>query len=257
MKKITAFVGSAHKKNTHKAVMQFMNNLKELGEIEYEIVTLSDYTLGQCRGCRLCFEKGEEFCPLKDDRDILFDKINASDGVVFATPNYCFQMSGIMKVFVDRFGFSIHRPRYIGKAFTSIVSQGFARGERILQDLDFTASLLGFNTTMGATVTGFDPMTDKQRKKADKDLKALSKRFTSKLAKSANFEPSLFQLISFRIGRSMIKLEADRDSVDYKYYADRGWISSDYFYPTHLNFFKRASGNLLDSIAGVLRKVMA
>ncbi len=149
MKKVTAFVGSAHKKNTHKAVVQFLNNLKELGDIEYEIVTLSDYNLGVCKGCRLCFEKGEEFCPLKDDRDILFEKIEASDGIIFATPNYCFQMSGIMKVFLDRFGFTIHRPRYAGKVFTSIVSQGFSRGSRILQDLDFTASLLGFNTAKG------------------------------------------------------------------------------------------------------------
>ena len=107
MKKVTAFVGSAHKKNTHKAVVQFLNNLQALGDVEYEIVTLSDYKLGVCRGCRLCFEKGEEFCPLKDDRDVLMDKIAASDGVIFATPNYTFQMSGIMKTFLDRFGFAM------------------------------------------------------------------------------------------------------------------------------------------------------
>jgi multimeric flavodoxin WrbA len=257
MKKVTAFVGSAHKKNTHKAVTQFLNNLKELGDIEYEIVTLSDYKLETCRGCRVCFEKGEEFCPLKDDRDILLDKINASDGVVFATPNYCFQMSGIMKVFLDRFGFSIHRPRYIGKACTSIVSQGFARGNRILQDLDFTTSLIGFTTTKGAIVTGFDPMTDKQRQKADKALRDLSKRYYALLAKPANSEPSLFQVLSFRIGRSMIKLEADPNSVDYKYYVDRGWLSSAYYYPTRLNLFKKAAGNMLDSMAVTLRSLTA
>ena len=78
MKRVTAFVGSAHKKNTHKAAVQFLNNLQALGDVEYEIVTLSDYRLGICRGCRLCFEKGEEFCPLKDDRDVLMDKIMAS-----------------------------------------------------------------------------------------------------------------------------------------------------------------------------------
>ena len=68
MKKVTAFVGSARKKNTYKAVMQFMNNLQTLGDIEYEIVCLSDYELGICRGCQLCFKKGETFCPLKDDQ---------------------------------------------------------------------------------------------------------------------------------------------------------------------------------------------
>ncbi len=87
MKKVTAFVGSAHKRNTHKAVTQFLNKLQARGEVEVEIVTLSDYKLGHCRGCRVCFDKGEEFCPLRDDRDALWHKIDASDGVVFATPN--------------------------------------------------------------------------------------------------------------------------------------------------------------------------
>ncbi len=75
MKKITAFVASARKKNTNTAVIQFMNNLQALGDVEFEIVNLSEYNLGTCRGCQLCFAKGEEFCPLKDDRDVLFEKI--------------------------------------------------------------------------------------------------------------------------------------------------------------------------------------
>ena len=110
MKKITAFVGSARKGNTYKAVEQFMNELQALGDVETEIVMLSKYSLGVCRGCRLCFKKGEEFCPLRDDRDVLMEKINASDGVIFASPNYSWQMSGLMKVFLDRFGFAMTHP---------------------------------------------------------------------------------------------------------------------------------------------------
>jgi len=73
MKRVTAFVGSARKKSTYSAVCQFLDNLKSLGDIEYEIVALSDQRLGTCRGCQLCFDKGEKFCPLKDDWDVLWD----------------------------------------------------------------------------------------------------------------------------------------------------------------------------------------
>ena len=127
--KVTAFVGSARKKHTYNATEQFLQNLQSLGDIEYEIVSLSDYRLEVCKGCKLCFEKGEEFCPLKDDRDILFNKMNNSDGIIFASPNYSFNVSGLMKIFLDRLGFIFHRPRFFGKAFTSIVVQGFYRGE--------------------------------------------------------------------------------------------------------------------------------
>jgi len=166
MKKVTAFVGSAHKKNTYQAVLQFLNNLQALGDVEYEIVTLSDYKLGFCRGCRVCFEKGEQFCPLKDDQDLLMDKIDASDGVVFATPNYSWDMSGIMKTFLDRFGFVCHRPRYFGKASTSIVTQGIGRGDKIVEYFDFLGMILGFNTVKGSCVTALDPRTEKDNRRS-------------------------------------------------------------------------------------------
>jgi multimeric flavodoxin WrbA len=121
MKKVTAFAGSARKRNTYRSVEKFLQNLESFGGIKTEIVVLSDFQIGMCKGCKLCLDKGEELCPLKDDRDKLFEKIANSDGIVLATPNYSFQVSGIMKVFLDLMGFYFHRPRFFGKVFTNIV----------------------------------------------------------------------------------------------------------------------------------------
>jgi multimeric flavodoxin WrbA len=256
MKKVTIFIGSVRKKNTYHAAVQFANNLQTLGEVECEIVRLSDYTLGVCRGCQLCFSKGESFCPLKDDRDILFDKINASDGVVFATPNYTWNLSGIMKVFLDRFGFAIHRPRYFGKAFTSIVVQAMGRGDKIVENLDFTAFSLGFNTLRGMTITAFDPRTEKLQQKIDRDLAVHSRRYYSLLAKPVHAEPSLVSLAAFRMTRSMIRQIVNPGNIDYMYYADKGWLESNYYYPVHLGPLKKAFGKLFDWLAPVTRKLM-
>src|SRR5512138_1132244 len=112
MKRVTAFVGTATKKATYHAVRQFLDNLQARGDVEVEIVRLSEYRLETCRGCRQCFSRGEERCPLKDDRDALIAKVMASDGVVLATPNYSFQVSAYMKLFLDRLGFAMHRPQF-------------------------------------------------------------------------------------------------------------------------------------------------
>jgi NAD(P)H-dependent FMN reductase len=101
-KRVTAFVGSARKKHTYDSARQFLNALQSRGDVESEIVVLSDYNLKTCRGCKACCDKGEEFCPFKDDRNALIDKMMASDGVVFASPAYSFQVSAIMKIFLDR-----------------------------------------------------------------------------------------------------------------------------------------------------------
>lgn len=68
--------------------------------------------------------RGEELCPLKDDRDLLIGRMMSSDGVVLASPNYSFQVSAIMKIFLDRLGFVFHRPRFFGKAFTCARLEG-------------------------------------------------------------------------------------------------------------------------------------
>ena len=138
MKKVTAFIGTQSKKATYQAVQEFEKNLKQCGEIDFEYVFLSDYHLEFCRGCKLCFNKGEEYCPLKDDRDVLLEKIAHSDGIILATPNYAFQVSARMKNFLDRLAFIDHRPRFFGKTCTAIVIQGFYGGGDILKYLHFS-----------------------------------------------------------------------------------------------------------------------
>jgi multimeric flavodoxin WrbA len=74
--KVVAFVGSARKKHTYKATEQLIHNLQSMGDIEYEIISLNDYRLEVCKGCKLCLNKGEELCPSKDDRDKLIEKMD-------------------------------------------------------------------------------------------------------------------------------------------------------------------------------------
>jgi multimeric flavodoxin WrbA len=248
MKKVTAFVGSARKKHTYNAVRQFLDSLQSLGGAESEIVVLSDHQLGTCRGCKLCFEKGEESCPLKDDRDVLIEKLMASDGVVFASPNYSFDVSAIMKIFLDRLGFVFHRPRFFGKTFTSIVAQGIYRGHKIVKYLDFVGKGLGFNTVKGTYFTALEPMTEKEKRKIDRALARQSRRFHESLMKPAFPAPPLFMLMGFRMGRTSMRLELDERSYDYRYYNDKGWFESDYFYPTRLGILKKTAGSLFDSI---------
>ena len=254
MKKVTAFVGSARKKHTHEAVVQFLSNLQSMGDIEYEIVRLSDYRLEACRGCKLCFEKGEEHCPLKDDRDVLIEKMMASDGVVFASPNYSFQVSAIMKAFLDRLGFAFHRPRFFGKTFTSIVSQGIYGGNKIVDYLDFVGFGLGFNTVKGSCIMTLDPMTEKQQHKIDRVLAAQARRYYARLEKPGYPVPTLITLMIFRLGRTKIRLELDDSFRDYTYYADKGWLESDYYYPTRLGVLKKGAGKLFDSISASMTR---
>jgi multimeric flavodoxin WrbA len=244
--KVTAFVGSARKKHTYYATEQFMKNLQSFGGIDYEIVALNDYKIEICRGCKLCLDKGEELCPLKDDRNKLIEKINNSDGVVFASPNYSFSVSGLMKVFLDRLGFNFHRPCFFGKTFTSIVVQGVYGGKKINEYLDFVGKGLGFEVVRGCCLNSMEPITEKEQRNFDKVIYKQSKKFYSSLMKKEYPVPTLFELMVFRMARTSINLVLDESWRDYQYYRNKGWFKTDYYFPIHLNPFKKLVGKLFD-----------
>jgi multimeric flavodoxin WrbA len=244
--KVTAFIGSARKRHTYHATEQLMHNLQSLGEIEYEIVALSDYHIEVCKGCKLCLDRGEELCPLKDDRDKLIDKMNNSDGIIFASPNYSFNVSGLMKVFLDRLGFIFHRPCFFGKAFTSIVAQGVYGGDKIIDYFNFIGKSLGFNAVKGCCLNSLEPMTEKDQKKTDMIIEKQSKFFYTTLIKKDYPNPTFFQLMIFRMARTSINLLLNESWRDYTYYKKNGWFVSDYYYPIKLNPFKKMIGRFLD-----------
>ena len=254
MKKVTVFVGTARKKHTYYAVRQFLDNLQSFGDVECEIITLTDYRVEMCRGCKTCFSKGEEFCPLKDDRDVLIGKMMSSDGVVFATPNYSYQVSAIMKIFLDRLGFVFHRPRFFGKTFTSIVAQGIYGGSKIVKYLDFVGMGLGFNVVKGSCTTALDPMSKKEREKIDSIVAGHSKRFHAGLSHPQYPVPALFKVWAFRAARTSMRVMLDEASRDFTYYRDKGWFEADYYYPTRLGVVKKATGSLVDSITASMTR---
>ena len=233
-------------------MQEFEKNLKQYGDIVFEYVFLNDYHLEFCRGCKVCFDKGEEYCPLKDDRDVLLEKMENSDGVIFATPNYAFQLSARLKNLFDRTAFIDHRPKFFGKTCTAIVTQGIGKGGDILKYLNFTGENLGFHVSKGCCINTLEPMTELQQKKLVQKVKEASSRFYKELLRPTP-PPSFFRLMMFRMSRPLIK-SAGEKYRDYHHYKEKGWFESDYYYPTSLGFIKRLAGYLFDFLGRQMAK---
>ncbi|MDY5010332.1 MAG: flavodoxin family protein [Sodaliphilus sp.] len=67
---------------------------------EVEKITLSGKSISFCKGCLACQKLGK--CVIDDDANAIMQKVLEADVVCWATPIYYYEMSGQMKVLIDR-----------------------------------------------------------------------------------------------------------------------------------------------------------
>lgn len=103
--KIYLVNGSPRKnQNTARMCESFADGAKSKG-IEAEIINLYDIDFKGCRSCFACkLKDGKNFgrCSYPDDLTPILDKISNADGIVFASPIYFGNVTGVMRCFAER-----------------------------------------------------------------------------------------------------------------------------------------------------------
>ena len=98
--KVLAISGSPRKKgNTSFLLQQALQELETHG-IETELIHLSDYRFSDCIGCEGCRESFR--CVIKDDMQKIYPLINQADALILGSPTYFYDVTSIMKAFLDR-----------------------------------------------------------------------------------------------------------------------------------------------------------
>ncbi|MFA6637036.1 MAG: flavodoxin family protein [Candidatus Omnitrophota bacterium] len=101
--KILVINGSPRGKrgNTYIMAEAFLQGAGEVGATVEQIL-LSKKTIKNCKGCFWCWLKTPGKCVIKDDMDPILEKLKEADLLVFATPLYVDNVTGLMKNFMDR-----------------------------------------------------------------------------------------------------------------------------------------------------------
>jgi multimeric flavodoxin WrbA len=99
---ILGIVGSPRKGgNTEVMVNLALEAAQELGEIQTEVILLSDRVIHPCTACSYCwFNRG--LCKIKDDADGILEKMMASDGLIVGSPSYFGSMTATLKALFER-----------------------------------------------------------------------------------------------------------------------------------------------------------
>jgi multimeric flavodoxin WrbA len=234
--KILVIMGSPRKGNTYHAAEQIRKILQEGRAVEWEYVMLGDVNLEQCRGCLSCFMKGEESCPLKDDASNLEQKMQDADGVIFATPVYALQVSGLMKVFIDRHSYIFHRPRFFRQKALILTTAGVLGIKEVLNYLDTVARIWGFDVAARVgIITGI--IHEYRHKENEQRLQAAAEAFLVALQRGSRSKTGLSDVLVFHGMRASFDELRVFSPADHTYWSDQGWLEKDkrYFVDVPIN----------------------
>lgn len=145
--KIVGIQSSPRGKNsiTLKLLKAAMDGASEAGA-ETDIIDITKLKIKFCKGCVSCYRLGE--CVQKDDYKEVYDKLMEADGVIMTSPNYVDNVTGQMKVMLDRSTNFIHEQLLDGKYGFSITTAGGGGCDIVLNMLNT------FITKSGGYATG-------------------------------------------------------------------------------------------------------
>lgn len=248
--KILTIIGSPRKKgNSYQAAKELEEEMKHRGDYDFEYLFLKDTHLEICRGCFNCISKGGDLCPLKDDRDMIEEKMQEADGLVMVSPVYVMQVTALMKNLIDRLAYRCHRPIYHGKKATVLSTTGGMGLDKTLKYMKDIAEVWGYDVAeeCGLTTPPF-PYSEKLTKKnqdkivksAEKFDEALKSVVNSKLEdKSVGFN----RYLTFRIFKTISEDVKDYLPADYQFYKNK-----EYYHPVKIGIFTKIATGIMTKV---------
>lgn len=234
--KILTVIGSPKGKGQgYRVVEKVEEEMKRLGDINFEYLLLKDANLELCRGCFLCVSKGSEFCPIEDDMREIEEKIENADGVILSSPGYVYNVSWLMKNFIDRFAYCNHRPQFFDQKLMLIANSG---GAGMKETIEAMRNTFGVGPEIVSEITYMTPpweLSEKAEAKQENTVKKAAENFYHSILNGRREVPGFNKYFRFKFFKNVSSSVKDHLPADYEYYKDK----DEYYYETKISIFKK------------------
>ena len=257
------FINSSYRQtgNTALALSVVAESLQRKSVI-VESINIAHMNIQTCHGCRLCFNKGEEACPHRDDLLGIYTSVQEADLLVIGSPIYVEDINGVLKNWIDRMAFICHRPSLFGKKAFLICTSGSGASGHGLKTVQRAFQSWGIHT-IGKAQFIAGAKTEKEaflQKYGQKEEKIVA---TVLRSMGIHRKPSLISLVTFQVqkmyylnaGSSQTLVRAGvevslqggksapdsetalsaasvRETYDYAFWKNAGWLGRDRAYYT-------------------------
>ena len=188
--------GSPRRSNTWEVLNMVENEMKRIGDFDFELIELSKEKIPTCIGCFNCIFKGEDKCPHKNFIIPLVKKIEEADALIITSPVYSMQLSGLLKNFIDHMSYNFHRPRFYNKKALIITTTAGAGHKDTAKYLEEVMYFWGVNYVMTIPIAYRSYELKESNKR--KILKG-ARTFSKELLSNKLHEPSMKSIIMYNM----------------------------------------------------------
>ncbi len=253
--KIIAIMGSPKGKGAgYEIVRRIEDRMKAMGDVEFAYLFLKDANLKSCLGCYTCMAKGEDQCPLKDDRAAIEQELSTAAGVILSSPVNVSNVSGLMKNFLDRFAYLNHRPRFHRQRLLTIVNMAGGGQKPTLSALRLALGRARGSQIVHALALATPPWLQTERAVARKEraIDAAARKFYRACLDASLPLPTFKSYIDFLLMQKLSIECRQYLPADYEYYKGRF-----YYFETSMNPIKAlAAKAIVGSMMSVWMKDM-
>jgi multimeric flavodoxin WrbA len=177
--KVTIINGSPRKNGANSMILNYFKELliKTCSDIEIEYINLIDCNIKYCIGCRSCHRTGK--CIFFEDRvEEIHDIIKNSNGVIFGSPTYPSNVSGLYKNFHDRIHMTMEQLLY-RKPCINVTTYEYAKGIKALMIMRaMVINSGGYNVSLMAVKNSSNrnPLNEKNKSRIARAVKKFYKR---------------------------------------------------------------------------------
>lgn len=245
--KILTIIGSPRKRgNSYQAAKKLEEEMKKRGDYHFEYLFLRDAHLETCKGCFNCVSRGIEFCPLKDERQMIQDKMEDADGLVMVSPVYVMMVSALLKNFIDRVAYLCHRPAYHEKKALVLCTTAGMGDKETLNYMEKITNAWGYKVTGKCGLfTAPWPATEGLKNKNQRTLEKSVESFENSLKsieqeRSGEMKVDFMDYLSFRIFQTVSSNVKEYMPADYQFYQGK-----EYYQPARIGLLTRVLTSIM------------
>jgi multimeric flavodoxin WrbA len=247
---ILVFIGSPRNEEswTYKSIQLLEEKIRAITPVNFEYVFVEKLRVPFCDGCLECVNVGEHACPEFSIIGPVAEKMDRADGLILGSPIHTFNITGLMKNFVEYFMYKRNRPSFFGKkaVVTATASGG---GHTVVMDfLEQTANAWGCDVVARMGISSSQMQKPKYLEHVDAVTAEIAATFVKEIRKGELGSPKFRHLMNFRAMQNMTR--SMKGSVNYRYWAERNWLNAEYYTQVRINLFARLMAGY---IAGKMR----